>query len=264
MKICFSYSIDENYSNFLNNSLKSLLKNAPNLHAYVDLINFKTQDNNFPQNEKITYNYLNVDVPSDKITIKNKGCSVLKERTVNLTGAYANLRKVYNIYNLLNSGKYDVVVNMDADNLILRDVEEYIKKLPQGYDIHIKYIVGELSETDIERRKNNFRHFDISQIEFEPFFHEGCTVIKNTENSRKFFKIVSENLLNKLVWYGDSYWISYAYKKLKDTIKIDCLPFDFVIYDLDENTIKTAYVCSGYGYNKYKSLYKQLASTVSE
>jgi len=261
MKICFSYSIDENYSDYLTNSLNSLLKNAPNVCANVDLIDFKIQENNFPKNDKIKYNYINPNLPTDKITIKNKGCSVLKERTVNLTGAYANLRKVYNIYNLLNSGEYDVIVNMDADNLILRNVEEYISRLPLGYDIHIKYTVGELNEADTARRKNNFRHFNLSDIELEPFFHEGCTVIKNTENSRKFFKVVSENIFNKLVWYGDSYWISYAYKKMKDEIKINCLPFDFVIYDLDEQNAKTAYVCSGYGYNKYKSLYKHLTQT---
>jgi hypothetical protein len=259
MKICFSYSADENYYSYVKNSVNSLITNAPNVHANIDLVDFNQTHLNFVNSNKIKFNYIFPKVPSNKITIKNKGCEALTERTVSLTGAYANLRKVYNIYNLLLTNEYDYVVNMDADNLILKNVEEYITRLPLGFDIHIKYNEGKLQGDDLIRRKGNFKHFNNMEVEsIDKHFREGCMVVSNTDNARKFFKLVAENILSKIVWYGDSYWITYAYSLMKDEIKINRLPEDFVIYDLNETNVNTAYVCSGYGMNKHSSLYKQL------
>ena len=259
MKICFSYSVDENYYTYVKNSINSLIKNAPNVYANIDLVDFNQTYINFVDSNKIKFNYIFPKVPSNKITIKNKGCEALSERIVSLTGAYANLRKVYNIYKLLLTNEYDYVVNMDADNLILKNVEDYISRLPQGFDIHIKYNEGKLEGDELIRRKDNFKHFNAVGVELiDKHFREGCMVVSNTESARKFFKLVAENILSKIVWYGDSYWITYAYSLMKDEIKINRLPEDFVIYDLNETNIDTAYVCSGYGMNKHSSLYKQL------
>ena len=87
MKICFSYSADENYYAYVKNSINSLVKNAPNVYANIDLVDFNQTYINFVDSNMIKFNYIFPKVPSNKITIKNKGCEVLKERTVSLTGA---------------------------------------------------------------------------------------------------------------------------------------------------------------------------------
>jgi hypothetical protein len=259
MKICFSYSVDANYIPYVVNSIKSLNTNSPEISAYVDLINVPEESFSYSFNNTIV-NFSSVDINDSTITIKNKGSSIIRERTVKLSGAYANVTKVKNISYLLENFDFDYVVNMDADNIILKNVADYIKKLPQNYDIYIKYDEGRLEGAELDRRLNNFKHFNVDAIDIhslDKHFREGCMVVRNTPASKKFFKYVADNIHSRIAWYADSYWICRSYIENKG-ISIFKLPNDFVIYEINEETIKNAFIVSGYSENKYSSFYKKL------
>jgi hypothetical protein len=256
MKICFSYSCDTAYIPYLKKSLETLNKNAPRCFANADLINVDT--GNIDSNNT-TVVHTNKIFEEEHILIKNKTSEILKERFVSMPGAYANLKKVYNVYDLLF--KYDYVINMDADNLVLKDVYSFFETADTDADILLKYSKkGRLEGQDLEKRKFNFRHFDCDMIDIESLdvhFREGCMVIKSTEKSKEFFKIIKDNILSKIVWYGDSYWMAYAYKQIGHTVRFKELPNTFVAYDL-YNELNDSFVCSGYGKNKHSSKYAEL------
>ena len=260
MKICFSYSCDTAYIPYLRRSLKALKKNAPRCFANVDLINVNTEDIHGDSNTVIVHT--NKVFEEEHILIKNKTSEILKERFVTMSGAYANLKKVYNVYDLLF--KYDYVINMDADNLVLKDVYSFLETADTSADIFLKYSKkGKLEGRDLEKRRFNFRHFDCDIIDIESLdvhFREDYLVVRSTEKCKEFFKIIKDNILSKIAWYGDSYWMAYAYKQLGQTMSFKELPDTFVAYDL-YNELNDSFVCSGYGNNKHSSKYTELVKT---
>jgi len=259
MKICFSYSCDAAYLPYLKKSLDTLNKNAPRCFANIDIIN---SPGAIIENNNIEVTHTNQVFFEEHILIKNKTSEILKERFVGMAGAYANLKKVYNVYDLLF--KYDYVINMDADNLILKDVYNFFETTDTNADILLKYSKkGKMEGRDLERRKFNFRHFDCNIIDLnnlDVHFREGCMVIRSTDKSKEYFKIIKDNILSKIVWYGDSYWMAYAYRQIGSSVHFKELPNTFVAYDLD-NELNDSYVCSGYGKNKHSSKYAELVKT---
>lgn len=256
MKICFSYSCDLAYIPYLKKSLDTLNKNAPRCFANVDIIN---SPESVIDSNNVSINYTNKLFEENHILIKNKTSEILKERFVSMAGAYANLKKVYNVYDLLF--KYDYVINMDADNLVLKDVYNFFEKIETDADILLKYSKkGKMEGKDLEKRKFNFRHFDCDIIDLDNLdvhFREGCMVIRSTDKSKEYFKIIRDNILTKIVWYADSYWMAYAYKQIGSSVCFKELPNSFVAYDL-KNELQDSYVCSGYGSNKYSELYRKV------
>lgn len=259
MKICFSYSCDLAYIPYIKKSLETLNKNAPRCYAYVDIINSIDSSLNY---NNTTVAHTQETFKEKHILIKNKTSEILKERFVSMAGAYANLKKVYNVYDLLF--KYDFVINMDADNLILKDVYNFFETTDTDADIFLKYSKKDKMEGDaLEKRKFNFRHFNCDIIDLpnlDVHFREGCMVIKSTDKAKEYFKIIKDNILSKIVWYGDSYWMAYAYRQIGNTVKFKELPNTFVAYDL-YNELNDSYVCSGYGKNKHSEKYAELVKS---
>jgi radical SAM protein with 4Fe4S-binding SPASM domain len=258
-KICLSYSADSNYLKFLTTSISSLNNTSPDIYAHIDIIN--TEDCQlFDRFKNVLIKNTTVNELRDQnySIVKNINCEILQERSVKLTGAYANLRKVYNIYSLLVDYNFDYVINMDADNIITRDLALFFNNLDTKADLLLKYASREkLVGEKLERRYFNFKDFDVNKIDLDNLdvhFREGCLVVRNTEMSREFFKYISENILSKIAWYGDSYWITRAYLNFKDKLKIVELPNDFVNYNINDTSVEP-YVVSGYGTNKHSSKY---------
>jgi hypothetical protein len=265
MKICLSYSVDSNYIDYARRSISSLNKTSPGVYAYLDLINSESNDFSDLQNIILAHSF--TDIKDETITIKNKSSHIAKERLVKLTGAYANLKKVCNIYKLLTEYDFDYVGNMDADNLITKNLNDFFETIKDvDADMFLKFShKGILAGEELTKRKNNFKSFDLSLINLETqdrHFREGCMIIKNTPISRKFYKIISENILNKIAWYGDSFWIAYAYKSLKEELKISELPNAFVAYDI--KTELDPYVVSGYDGNKHSKEYFDAIKRLNE
>jgi hypothetical protein len=150
---------------------------------------------------------------------------------------------------------------MDADNLILKDVYSFFETTDTNADILLKYSKkGKMEGEYLEKRRFNFRHFDCNIIDLDNLdvhFREGCMVIKSTDQSKEYFKIIKNNILNKIVWYADSYWMAYAYRQIGNLLNFKELPNTFVAYDL-KNELQDSYVCSGYGSNKYSRLYQEI------
>lgn len=257
--ICLSYSADSNYLKFLATSIASLNNTSPDIYAHIDIIN--------TENCRLFDKFKNVLIKNTVVDeLKNKNYSIVKnisseiiqERSVKLTGAYANLMKVYNIYSLLVNYNFDYIINMDADNIITKDLTLFFNSIDTTADLLLKYsskekLVGE----KLKKRYFNFKDFDLNKIDLnnlDVHFREGCLVVRNTETSRKFFKYISENILNKIAWYGDSYWITRAYLNFKNLLKIAELPNNFVNYDINDTSVEP-YVVSGYGSNKHSSRY---------
>lgn len=260
MKICLSYSVDNNYIPYVQKSIASLNTNSPEVSAFIDLIDVPTFELKNLKNTLYVHSNSNLD--DTKITIKNKTSHIIKERKVSIRGAYANLRKVYNIYNLLKNYNFDYVINMDADNLIIKNMVPFFESIKnKDYDLFIKFAYkGLLKGKELEKRKNNFKNFDNKLIDLETqdlHFREGCMIVKNTTTSQLFFKDVSDNILSTIAWYGDSFWMAYAYKKYKNTLKIFELPSNFIAYDIYTET--NPIVVSGYDENKYSKEYLNLS-----
>lgn len=265
MKICLSYSVDSNYVDYAKRSISTLNKTSPGVYAYIDLIN--SDSNVFSELPNVITAHSHVDIKDETITIKNKTSHIAKERLVKLTGAYANLKKVCNIYKLLTEFDFDYVGNMDADNLITKNLNDFFVTIKDiDADMFLKFShKGILTGDELTKRRNNFKPFDISLIDLESqdlHFREGCMIIKNTPVSRKFYKQVSENILSKIAWYGDSFWIAYAYKNLKNELKISELPNAFVAYDI--KTELDPYVVSGYDGNKHSKEYFDAIKRLNE
>jgi len=255
MKICFSYSCDAAYLPYLKKSLDTLNKNAPRCFANIDIIN---SPGAIIENNNIEVTHTNQVFFEEHILIKNKTSEILKERFVGMAGAYANLKKVYNVYDLLF--KYDYVINMDADNIVLKNLLNFEQLKNDDFDILIRYRDEPLFGNELNLRKNNFNAFDISMINLENEdrrFREGCFIVKNNDITKAYFKYIQDNILNQIEWYADSYWFLRAFQKFKSNIKIKKLPSNFVAYDLDTE-LNGAFVASGYGINKHSSIYKTL------
>jgi len=260
MRICLSYSVDNNYIPYVQKSIASLNTNSPEVSAFVDLIDVSNFEFKNLKNTFVEYNNSNLD--DTKITIKNKTSHIVKERKVSIRGAYANLRKVYNIYNLLKKYNFDYVINMDADNLILKNMMPFFESIKdKDYDLFIKFAhKGVLEGKELEKRRNNFKNFDNKLIDLETqdlHFREGCMIVRNTSSSQLFFKEVSDNILSTVAWYGDSFWVAYAYKKYKNLLRILELPSNFIAYDIFAEV--DPIVVSGYDENKYSKEYLNLS-----
>jgi hypothetical protein len=258
LNVCLSYSSNKKYLKYLERGLFTLNKNSPNCHASVDLINCYTSR---------VYN--NVVISNTEINTNGKPpvrkCfkpQHLKEHVVPFSGAYANLKKVYNIYDILNLNKFDLVLNMDADNLIQKDILSFEGLYDNDYDILIRFRDEPLFGDELLSRKENFKTFDLSKINLEledRRFREGCFIVKNNKITKAFFKFIKDNILEKIEWYADSYWFLRAFQKFKNDIIIKKLPSNFVAYNL-ETELDGAYIASGYGVNKYSPIYKKLLS----
>jgi hypothetical protein len=262
MRVCLSYSVDSTYLDYIETSISSLNLTSPGAYAYVDLIN--SDDRSLEKYNNVILKHTKVDELFEKnhVVIKNKHSEILKERFVKLTGAYANLRKVYNLYYILNEYNFDYVINMDADNIITKNLMNFFSKLNVDSDLLLKYASRErLLGEKLQRRYFNFKDFDTTRLDLENLdvhFREGCLVVCNTQTAKDFFKYVSENILEKIAWYGDSYWITRAYLNYKDRLKVTELPNDFVNYNIDNTSIEP-YVVSGYGTNKHTGRYREIA-----
>jgi len=254
--ICISYSCNKKYLSYLERGLFSLNKNSPNCYALVDLINCETSKTFL----NTTFIQTKIDTEGKKPIKKCFAPSHLKEYVVSYSGAYANLKKVYNIYNILCTEKYDYVINMDADNIVLKNLLNFEQLKNDDFDILIRYRDEPLFGNELNLRKNNFNAFDISMINLENEdrrFREGCFIVKNNDITKAYFKYIQDNILNQIEWYADSYWFLRAFQKFKSNIKIKKLPSNFVAYDLDTE-LNGAFVASGYGINKHSSIYKTL------
>jgi hypothetical protein len=264
-KVCLSYSVDAGYLDYVKTSISSLNTTSPGVYAHVDLIN--CNDTNFDnfKNTIIKNTKVGELLEKNHVVIKNKHSEILKERFVKLTGAYANLRKVYNIYHILNDYDFDYVINMDADNIITKNLMNFFSNLNKDSDLLLKYASKEkLVGEKLEKRYFNFKDFDISKLDLDNLdvhFREGCLVVCNTDASKDFFKFVSNNILEKIAWYGDSYWITRSYLNFKDNIKIKELPNNFVNYNISNDNTFEPYVVSGYGSNKHSGAYAKIAKT---
>jgi len=257
--ICLSYSSNYKYLPYLQKGLYSLNKNSPSCYAYVDLINCSS-DNSFNNTYIFTSN---IDSKGKPAVTKSLRTHNIKERVVSYTGAYANLKKVYNIYNILKLDKFEYVLNMDADNLILKDISKF-NLLNEEFDILIRFTTEPLFGDELIARKNNFKDFDLSKINIESndrLFREGCFVARNNERTKEFFKYIKDNIFSNVAWYADSYWFLRAYQEFKDKINIKKMPSNFVAYDI-ETELDGAWVCSGYGLNKHSEKYKELVKMV--
>jgi hypothetical protein len=262
-KVCLSYSADNNYLDYIKTSVFSLNSTSPGVYAHVDLIN--SDDRSLEKLNNVILKHTKVEefFDTNHVIIKNKHSEILKERFVKLTGAYANLRKVYNIFYILNEYDFDYVINMDADNIITKNLMNFFSDLNVDSDLLLKYASKErLVGEKLEKRYFNFKDFDITKLNLENLdvhFREGCLVVCNTQTSKDFFKYVSENILKKIAWYGDSYWITRAYLNFKEKIKIIELPNDFVNYNISNDSTFEPYVISGYGENKHSGAYAKIA-----
>lgn len=253
--ICLSYSSNYKYLPYLQKGLYTLNKNSPNCFAFVDLINC-TSENNYKNTHIIISN---IDAEGKPAVTKSLRTHNVKERVVSYTGAYANLKKVYNIYNILKLDKFEFVLNMDADNLILKDISNF-DLLKEDFDILIRFTSEPLFGDELIARKNNFKDFDLSKINIESndrCFREGCFVARNNDRTKEFFKYIQDNIFTNVAWFADSYWFLRAYQEFKDIIKIKKMPSNFVAYDI-ETELDGAWVCSGYGLNKHSEKYKEL------
>jgi len=264
MNICLSYSVDKNYIPYVTKSIKSLNTNSPTVSAFLDLIDVDKFDCTGLKNLEVVNTSTSLN--DEKITIKNKTSNIAKERFVNIKGAYANLKKVFNIYFLLKNYNYDYVVNMDADNLIVKDMIPFFESIKnKPHDFYIKFShKGILTGKELEKRNKNFKPFNLSgllNIEKQDLhFREGCMIIKNTQTSKDFFYDVANNILSKIAWYGDSFWVAYTYEKFKNKLKVYELPSNFVAYDI--KTEVNPIVVSGYDENKHSKEYLKMASKV--
>jgi len=254
--LCISYSSNKKYLTYLEKGLFTLNKNSPQCNAHVDLINCNTN--------KI---FNNTTIISTQILTEGKSSvkkcfapSHLKEHIVPYSGAYANLKKVYNVYSILASDQFEYVLNMDADNLILKDIMEFEMLRDNDFDILIRFRDEPLFGKELISRKNNFKVFDLSMINLESDdrrFREGCFIVRNNDKTKAFFKYIQDNILEKIEWYADSYWFLRAFQKFKNFIRVKKLPSNFVAYDLGTE-LEGAYVASGYGVNKYSDIYQKL------
>lgn len=259
-KVCISYSCNKKYLSYLKRSLFTLNKNSPDCSAYVDLINCTVEDAHLYPNVKFFNTYINTE--GCKPIKKCFTPSHFKESIVPFTGAYANLKKIFNIYNILMSQEFNYVINMDADNLILKDLTKFEPLYDNDFDILIRFRDEPLFGDEILKRKNNFKIFDLSMINLETEdrqFREGCFIVKNNDITKVFFKYIQDNILSKIEWYGDSYWFLRAFQKFKSDIKIKKLVSNFVAYDLNLE-LEGACVASGYGINKHSETYKKLVT----
>lgn len=257
-KVCLSFSSDKKYLPYLEKALYTLNKNSPNCFAFVDLINCTTNK----EFNNTTFIHTTIDTANKKPIKKCIDPSHLKELVVPYTGAYANLRKVYNIYYILQNFDFDYVINMDSDNLILKDFLNFEELYNDDFDMLIRYRDEPLFGKELLRRKESFKLFDLTKLDLENQdrrFREGCFVARNNSTTHEFFKIVYDNILDTVEWYGDSYWILRAFQQLKNKIKIKQLSSVFVAYDLVNELHKTeTYVCSGHYKNKHSDIYKKL------
>jgi len=254
--ICISYSSNKKYLSYLEKGLYTLNNNSPMCRAYVDLINCST--NKCFSNASLVYSQITTE---GKQPVKKCFAPLhLKEHIVPYSGAYANLKKVYNVYDILASDKFEYVLNMDADNLVLKNLIDFEMFNDDDFDILIRFRDEPLFGNELISRKNNFSVFDLSMINLESEdrrFREGCFIVRNNNITKAFFKYIHDNILEKIEWYADSYWFLRAFQKFKDVIRIKKLPSNFVAYDLGTE-LEGAYVASGYGVNKYSDIYQKL------
>jgi len=225
---------DCKYLVYLNALLSSININSPDTHVYVRLVNISNND--------IEQRYKNVKVVNDSITIDSRPNNVkyitkLNDNGINIYGvkdikdAYSNLTayctniKYNTLSNLLYEDYDDVLVYLDVDTIVRKDLSD-LEDLIKCGDIGI-----------------------ILDNEIDTVFCEGGLIgINNTPLSKQFIQHINDHI-NLYDITADEVYFDHAVNIYNPTI-ID-IPRTFKEEGNNNRHFNTeAYMWSGHGDNK--------------
>ena len=201
-------STDYNYISYLKKFLNSIEETKVNADIFVRLVDFTVEQVN---EIKLEYdcnviverpnlnNKKNILKDVDKAMHHVYGVDLLKTGRKNIKKLLYSERSVYTchsrfktINSLLQKG-YKNILSLDVDTLIVNDINHIFQNLKNDL-----YVVPQTEKGQ------------------EYYFHnEGLLLIKNTNQSKKFFKYVEEYIFNEKKWIGwniDTEALEAAYK----------------------------------------------------